>query len=186
MFMNSWMWTLDPPLAAIPQPNVFCSCGSDLHNGREEFWTIPLYKTVSVQQYSWDVWCEQLSRSCHSISIGLRPGLWLGHSRRRIFFCWSHSVVDLLLSFGLLFCCITQLLLNFNFSGHYPAKYLDKLEFVFPSMIASCPGPEAEKQPQTTMLPPPYFTVGMRFWCLCAVPFFFSTHVVCSFQTIQL
>jgi hypothetical protein len=41
-----------PPLAAITSTKVFCRCGSDLHNGQEEFWTIHLYKTVSVQQYS--------------------------------------------------------------------------------------------------------------------------------------
>ncbi|XP_061926031.1 hyccin 2-like isoform X5 [Entelurus aequoreus] len=59
-----------------PQPNISWSCRPDLHNGQEEFWTIPLHKTVSVQQYSWDVWCESLStRSCHSISIRLRSGL---------------------------------------------------------------------------------------------------------------
>lgn len=42
-------------------------------------------------------------------------------------------------------------------------------------MIASCPGPEAAKQPQTMMLPSPCFTVGMRYWCWWAVPFFLHT-----------
>ena len=42
-------------------------------------------------------------------------------------------------------------------------------------MIASCPGPEAAKQPQTMMHPPPCFTVGMRCWCWWAVPFFLHT-----------
>ena len=41
--------------------NLNRSCGSDLH-GQDTFWTIRLYKTVSViLQYSWDVWCEPLS-----------------------------------------------------------------------------------------------------------------------------
>ena len=59
------------------------------------------------------VWTAVLM-SCHSISIRLRSGLWLGHSKRHIFFCRSCSVVDLLLCFGPLSCCITQLLLSFN------------------------------------------------------------------------
>ena len=68
---------------------------------------------------------------------------------------------------------------------HSPAKCLVKLQnSFFPSMIASCPGPEAAKQLQPMMLPPSYFTVGMR---LVFRAFFFSTHsVVCSFQTTQL
>ena len=54
---NDWLTLL---WQQLPQPNVFCSCGSDLHNGQEEFWTISLYKTVSVPQYSWD---------CHALTL---------------------------------------------------------------------------------------------------------------------
>ncbi len=39
-------------------------------------------------------------RSCHSISIGFRSGLWLGHSKVFILFFFSHSEVDLLVCFG--------------------------------------------------------------------------------------
>ncbi len=35
-------------------------------------------------------------RSCHSISIGFRSGLWLGHSKVFIVFFFSHSEVDFL------------------------------------------------------------------------------------------
>lgn len=31
---------VDPPLRKQHQPNVFCSCRSDLHNSQEVFWTI--------------------------------------------------------------------------------------------------------------------------------------------------
>ncbi len=54
-----------------------------------------------------------LLRSCQSISAGLRSGL--GLSRRRVFFCRSHSVANILLCFGLLSCCITQLLKTQHF-----------------------------------------------------------------------
>ncbi len=40
-------------------------------------------------------------------------------------------------------------------SGFYDAK------FMVPSIMASRPGPEAAKQPQTITLPPPRLTVGM-------------------------
>ena len=43
-------------------------------------------------------------------------------------------------------------------------------------MIASCPGHEAAKQPQTMMFPPLYFTVGMRLILVCCA--FFSPHIV--------
>lgn len=39
------------------------------------------------------------------------------------------------------------------------------------------------KQPQTMMAHPPYFTVGIRFWCWCDEPFFSTHSAVCSFQT---
>jgi hypothetical protein len=54
---NNWLILL---WQQYPQPKVFCSCRSDLHNNHDTL-TIPLYKTVSVQEYSWDVWCELLS-----------------------------------------------------------------------------------------------------------------------------
>ena len=53
-------------------------------------------------------------RSCHSISIGFRSGLWLDHSRTFILFLLSHSEVDLLVCFESLSCCITQLRLSFR------------------------------------------------------------------------
>jgi hypothetical protein len=55
---------------------------------------------------------------------------------------------------------------------HHPTsvalQLADRQSYIFvqnvlTSIIASCPGPEAAKQPQTMMLPPPDFTVGMRF-----------------------
>ncbi len=47
-------------------------------------------------------------RSCHSISIGFKSGLWFGHSITLILFFLSHSEVDLLVCLGSLSCCITQ------------------------------------------------------------------------------
>ena len=47
-----------------------------------------------MQQYYWDVWCELLSRSCHSISIGLRSGL--GHCFGSLSCCHVLTLVLLL------------------------------------------------------------------------------------------
>ena len=163
---------------------MFCSCGTDLHNGQEEFWTIPLYKTVSVQQYSWDVWCELLTWG-HATASQLD---WGQNSRRHIFICWSHSVVDLLQCFGSLSCCITQLLLSFNW-GTEPdillQKVLINLGIHFSVDDSKLSWPWGSKTAKTMMLPPPYFTVGMRFWCWCAVPFF-SPHIVLCVPSKQL
>ncbi len=52
-------------------------------------------------------WMDCL-RSCHSISIGFKSGLWLGHSKTLILFFLSHSEVDLLVCLRSLSCCITQ------------------------------------------------------------------------------
>ncbi len=54
-----------------------------------------------------------LLRSCLSISVGFRSGL--GLYRRRALFCQSHSVANILLCFGLLSCCISQLLKTQHF-----------------------------------------------------------------------
>ncbi len=48
-------------------------------------------------------------RSCHSISIGFKSGLWLGYSKTLILFFLSHSEVELLVSLGSLSCCIALL-----------------------------------------------------------------------------
>uniref|UniRef100_A0AAQ6A2N2 lysophospholipase n=1 Tax=Amphiprion ocellaris TaxID=80972 RepID=A0AAQ6A2N2_AMPOC len=38
-------------------------------------------------------------------------------------------------------------------------------EFIVPRMMANCPGPDAAKQAQTMILPPPCFTDGTKFLC---------------------
>ncbi len=69
-------------------------------------------------------------RSCHSISIGFKSGLWLGHSKTIILFFLSHSEVDLLVCLGSLSCCVTQVRLRsqtdsrtFSFRIHGSINY---------------------------------------------------------------
>ena len=63
-------------------------------------------------------------RSCHSISIGFRSGLWLGHSKVFILFFFSHSEVDLLVCFGSLSCCRTQV--REQMAGDSPSGFFGK------------------------------------------------------------
>ena len=54
-------------------------------------------------------------KSCCNISIGIRSGLWLGHSKTSNLLLFSHFHVDLIVCFGSLFYCVTQL--HFSFSS---------------------------------------------------------------------
>lgn len=53
-------------------------------------------------------------RSFHSISIGLRSGLWLGHSKTLTFFCANHSLAEQFVCLGSLSYCMTHFLLSFS------------------------------------------------------------------------
>lgn len=85
-------------------------------------------------------------RPRYSIPIGLRSRLCRG---QQFLFFVNHSVTDLVVWFCSLSYCI------------------------FPSMIASCPGPEAAKQPRAAMLSAPSDSpLGWGFFCSPAVHFF--------------
>ena len=71
---------------------------------------------------------------------------------------WTYTHVCL----GSLCCCMTHLMLNFSSQTDTLTFFCSicwyNPEFIGPSMMASRPGPEAAKQPQTMILPPPCFT----------------------------
>ncbi len=50
--------------------------------------------------------------------------------------------------------------------------------FIIPSTLTKAPVPAEEKQPQSVMLPPPCFTVGMVFLWWCAVLFLCQTYLL--------
>ena len=85
-------------------------------------------------------------RSFHSISIGLRSGLWLCHSKTLSFFCFNHSLVEWLVCSELLSYCMIHFLLSFSsqrdtltFSyRHFPICWYNS-ELIAPSMIAWSP-----------------------------------------------
>ena len=81
----------------------------------KEFWPTLLlrncFNLATLEGFR--AWAAHL-RSCHSISIGFRSGLWLDHSRTFILFLLSHSEVGLLVCFGSLSCWVSQLHLSFR------------------------------------------------------------------------
>lgn len=80
------------------------------------------------------------------------------------FLCFNHFFVGLLVCLGPLSCCITHL--EFSSKTHtltFCCRIcLYNSEFRCPSIMASCPGPEAAKQPQTMILPPPCIMFGLQ------------------------
>lgn len=126
--------------------------------------------------------CTALFRSPHRCSIWFSSGLWLGHSKTLIFFRWSHAFVDLNVCFSLLSCWKVKFLFIFSFlteAWRFCAKIDCYLElFIIPSTLTKALVPAEEKQPQSMMLPPPCFTVGMVFFGWCAVFFLQQTYLL--------
>lgn len=64
---------------------------------------------------------------------------------------WIHSIAKLLMCVRSLSCCITQLLFSFRLQTNALTLccwiFWDSLGFTGPSVTASCPDPEAAKQP---------------------------------------
>ncbi len=113
-------------------------------------------------------WATRTFNSLQRISMGLRSGDWLGHSRTLKCFLRSHSFVARAVCLGSLSCWKTQPRFIFNaladgrrFSLKI-SRYMDPFFLSFTQI--SRPGPFAEKQPQSMMFPPPCFTVGMVFF----------------------
>lgn len=118
------------------------------------------------------VWMS-LFVSFHSISVELRSGLWLDHSRSRF---WT--LMSFCSRFTLMFrvFVLLQLLLSFSMQTDplilscWITGYTRELNFP----LWSPPGPEAAK-PQIMMLPPPYKLFVMMFSFRFVVSFLFHT-----------
>ncbi len=115
-------------------------------------------------------------------SMGLRSGDWLGHSRTLKCFLRSHSFVARGGVFGIIVMlkdpatfhlqcpCWWKEVFTQNLTKHGP--------FILSFTQISRPGPFAEKQPQSMMFPPPYFTVGMVFFGCNSAFFLLQTRQV--------
>ena len=90
-----------------------------------QYFPILLYKTVQAQSVcmvSIDWWAAMFN-SCHRFSIGLRSGLWLGHSRIFTFLFLSYSGVALAVCFGSLSCWKVNFRPNFSFLACFPLGF---------------------------------------------------------------
>ncbi len=94
-----------PPFAATTAMKRSHLCGGILSQSSLQ----NCFNSATLEGFQ--AWKDCL-RSCHSIPIGFKSGLWLGHSKTLILFFWSHSEVDLLVCLGSLSCCITQVRLS--------------------------------------------------------------------------
>ena len=120
-------------------------------------------------------WATWTFNSLQRFSMGLRSGDSLGHSRTLRCFLRSHRFVAWPVCLVSWSCWKTLPRFIFNaladgrrFSlkiSWYMALFIHSFTWI------SCPGPFAEKQPQSMMFPPPCFTVGMVF-CGCNSVFF--------------
>lgn len=87
-----------------------------------------------------------------NISMGFRSGLWLGQSIKFHFFFF--------LPVGLQSICLWKA--QFWFYSTFGQMALQYLEFITESATASCPVPEAAKEPQTPL------TVAKQLTFVCA------------------
>jgi len=127
-------------------------------------------------------WATQTFYSLHKISMGLRSGDWLSHSRTLRCFLRSNSFVARAVCLGSFS--------SWKIQPHFIFKALtdgrrfwlkisrDMALFILPSTRINFPFPFAEKQPQSTMFPPPCLIVGMVFLGCYSALFFLQTRRV--------
>ncbi len=102
-------------------------------------------------------------RSCHSISIGFRSGLWLGHSKVFILFFFSHSEVDLLVCFGSLSCCRTQV--RFSLRSRTDGRTLSFRIFMVDSRIHGSIYHSKSSRSWSSKTAPDHHTTTTIFYC---------------------
>ncbi len=108
-------------------------------------------------------------RSCHSISIGFKSRLWLGHSKTLIDFFLEPFRGGLTGMFGIIVLLHNPGALELEVTNWRPDILLQDFQNVwFHQLWASCPGPEAAKQPPdhhtTTTIFGHRLNVGMIFF----------------------
>ena len=153
---------VEPPFAAITAASLLgyvsislahLATGMLAHSSRT--------KLLQLLQDGWFRWCTAIFKSYHRFSIGLRSGLWLGHSKTFKCFPLNHSSVALAVCLRSLSCWKLNLcpsLKSLEDWNRFPSRISP---YLAPS--TSFPVPADEKHPYSMMLPPPCFTVGMVF-----------------------
>ncbi len=160
-----FLYLVRPHFSAITAGKVSFNCWSVLDH--------ILYRTTST------LWCWWVSSFELLASAPYTKGP--DHSKTLTLFFFNHSLVKWLVCLGSLSFCMAHFLLKLS-SGTDVLIFSFRIcwyisEFFVPSMMASRPGPDAAKQAQTMLLPPPCFTDGIGFLCWNAV-FFFSNETL--------
>ncbi len=128
-------------------------------------------------------------RSCHSISIGFRSGLWLGHSKVFILFFFSHSEVDLLV-FWIIVLLQNPSSLQLGVTNRWPDIVLQ--DFLVDSRIHGSIYHSKSSRSWSSKTAPDHHTTTTIFYCWYDVLFlkccYFYTRCngTHTFQKVQL
>ncbi len=138
--------------------DLSCSWSAGLHTSQEGFCPTPLCRSSVIMVSKLMFGNFESFSYLHRVSMGLRSGDWLGHSRTLMCFFLTHSFVALALYFGSLSCWNTHPWPIFNalaLTVHGP------VHSPFNAVQLSCP--LSRTPPQSIMFPPPCLIVGIVF-----------------------
>ena len=121
--------------------------------------------------------CTDIFSSFHWFSMGFKSGLWLGHSLSFIELSSNRSLVIVAVCLGTDLCGTVNRQPSWRswalWSRFSSRMSLYNARFIFPTIKTRPPLPADEIHPQSMVLPPPCFTVGMvfaRWWALPPLP----------------
>ncbi len=152
-------------------------------------WPTHLGRIVVIQHIGGFSSMNRLLRSCHSISIGFRSGLWLDTPKSS--FCFSSAIQRwICVCVWIIVLLQNPSSLQLEVTNRWPDIVLQ--DFLVDSRIhgsiyhSKSSRSWAAKQPQTIMLPPPYFTVGMISFSEMLCYFYTRCNGTHTFQKVQL
>ena len=96
---------VEPPFAALTAPSLLGYVSISLaHLATGIFAHFSRHTCSSSFKSDGFCWCRAIFKSYHQFSIGLRTGLWLGHSKTFKCFPLNHSSVALAVCLGSMSC----------------------------------------------------------------------------------
>lgn len=116
---------------------------------------IPLFMAdfLKLFQTGWRASVNCFLQVSPQILMGVKSGLWLGHSVTFRDLPWTQCSVVVAVWLGSVSC--------WKVCVHSGEGFLYLTSFIHPSIVPSFSVPASEKHPRSLMLPPPCFTVAM-------------------------